>query len=181
MLASTTLDPKKLAPLLDPQSRGEAKRAHEILCASSGSGASAPDSSSPRGSLAAGVRAEALATPTTTASNDLAAGAGGHACSVAVGACPAEVVRLIRSLAHVETRPGCTPENKTIDWLGPVLGRRGRIDSSGHRHCQTATVITVISLGQVSGPLADSSLLSAWPRFLAHLRTTHRSGLIGAN
>jgi hypothetical protein len=86
---------------------------------------------SPCGSLAASGRAETLAAPTATRSDDLAAVAGGHARSEAVGAGPAEIVGLIGTLGHLETRLPLNPASR------PTLGRRGRIDSSGSRPCQT--------------------------------------------
>jgi hypothetical protein len=106
VLASALLDLQELATLLDSQPRGKSSRAHVKRALPANSARSRGDRSrrSPCGSLAAGGRAETLAAPTATRSDDLAAVAGRHAGSETVGAGPAEIVGLIGTLGHLETR-----------------------------------------------------------------------------
>src|SRR5690606_38121533 len=122
MLATASLHPQELASLLEPQTGRKTVRTHPKPCLSSESsnrshdprpGDSPGDRSrragpSSSGSLAAGGGPEPLATPATAGRDDLATVAGGHPCSEAVSAGPAEVVGLVSSLGHVRV-PAAKP------------------------------------------------------------------------
>jgi hypothetical protein len=154
MLASALLDLQELATLLDSQTRRKSSRAHQMeisarvpgrvnqLARVPGREESQPHGrpwSPRRGSLAAGGRAETLAAATSTIGDDFPAVAGCHARSEAVGANPAEVVGLIGTLGHVEL-DFPTPARHDPDESNRPWGRRGRIDSSGLRPCQTGRI-----------------------------------------